>query len=81
MRWDMLSSLPVACTTSAHVVKQTSKNCPHSLITISVLPIVVHAMGDIPTECLAIERLATNFASTTRKKKKMMSSVFEKYSS
>ena len=75
VRWDMRSSPPVACTTFADVVKQTVKKCPHSQITISALPIVVHAMGDLPIECLPIERLATNFASTTRKKKKMMSSV------
>ena len=55
-----------------------AKKCPHSLITISVLPIVVHAMGDLPIECLAIERLATHFASMTRKKKR--SSDFEKCS-
>ena len=69
VRQGMLSSPPVARTTCAHVCtrKKTVKTCPHSLITISVLPIV-------PTECLANERLATDFASTTRKKK-MMSSV------
>ena len=67
MRWDMLSSLPVAGTKFADVRETNCKKCPHSLITISVLPIV-------PTECLANERLATDSASTTRKKK-MMSSV------
>ena len=76
VRQGMLSSPPVACTTFANVCtrKKTVKTCPHSLITISVLP-VVRAIGDLPTECLPIERLATDFASTTRKKKKMMRSV------
>ena len=63
--------LPVACTTFADVRETNCKKCPHSLITISVLPIVVHAMGDLPIECLAIERLATNCA---RKKNEKCSS-------
>ena len=55
---------------TGYAVFTPPSKCPHSLTTISVLPIVVHAMGDLPIECLANERLATDFASMTRKKKR-----------
>ena len=43
--------------------RKTSK----SIVTISVLPISVHADGDRPIESLAVERCATNLGSTMLK--------------
>ena len=66
-------TLSVSCTTFANVRDTTCKNDRTLRSPFHVLPIVVHAMGDLPIECLPIERLATDFASMTRKKKMMRS--------